>query len=152
MENFKVIEEKENPLFNRKEIQFNVQAKISPSRIEIGKLISEKFSTQIENIKIKDIHGRFGSNTFKVTTFIYGSEQDKNKVEIKKKKDEKLKEAVAPEVILENKDLEVKEESSEAPKISPEDNKTEEKVEETKEESKKDSPKDEDQKEVNSEN
>lgn len=92
MENFKIIEEKENPLFNRKEIRFDVQAKITPSRIEIGKLISEKFSTQIENIKIKKIHGKFGSNNFNITTFIYKSEQDKNKLEIKKKKEEKLTE------------------------------------------------------------
>lgn len=91
MENFKIIEEKENPLFNRREIQFNVEAKITPSRAEVGKLILEKFPTQIENIKIKEIHGRFGSNNFKVTTFIYGSEQDKNKVEIKKKKDDLIK-------------------------------------------------------------
>ena len=128
MENFKVIEQKENPLFNRKEIQFNVQANITPSRMEIGKLISEKFSTQIENIKIKEIHGRFGSKTFKVTTFIYKSEQDKDKLEIKKKKDEKLKE------------------TSEAPKKSSENDKTEKKVEESKE----DSSKNEEQKEVNS--
>tara|TARA_Y100000031_G_scaffold123554_1_gene138925 strand:+ start:109 stop:504 length:396 start_codon:yes stop_codon:yes gene_type:complete len=128
MENFKVIEQKENPLFNRKEIQFNVQANITPSRIEIGKLISEKFSTQIKNIKIKEIHGRFGSKTFKVNTFIYKSEQDKDKLEIKKKKDEKLKE------------------TSEAPKKSSENDKTEKKVEESKE----DSSKNEEQKEVNS--
>jgi ribosomal protein S24E len=128
MENFKVIEQKENPLFNRKEIQFNVQANITPSRIEIGKLISEKFSTQIKNIKIKEIHGKFGSKTFKVNTFIYKSEQDKDKLEIKKKKDEKLKE------------------TSEAPKKSSENDKTEKKVEESKE----DSSKNEEQKEVNS--
>jgi ribosomal protein S24E len=134
MENFKVIEEKENPLFNRKEIQFNVQANITPSRIEIGKLISEKFSTQIENIKIKEIHGKFGSKTFKVNTFIYKSEQDKNKLEIKKKKDEKLKETLKEE------------KPSETPKTSSENDKTEEKVEESKE----DSSKNEEQKEVNS--
>ena len=134
MENFKVIEQKENPLFNRKEIQFNVQANITPSRMEIGKLISEKFSTQIENIKIKEIHGRFGSKTFKVNTFIYKSEQDKDKLEIKKKKEEKLKETLK------------KEETSETTKSSSENNKNEEKVEETKE----DSSKNEEQKEVNS--
>ncbi len=133
MENFKVIEEKENPLFNRKEIQFNVQANITPSRIEIGKLISEKFSTQIENIKIKEIHGKFGSKTFKVNTFIYKSEQDKNKLEIKKKKDEKLKETLKEE------------KPSETPKTSSENDKTEEKVEESKE----DSSKNEEQKKVN---
>jgi len=101
MENFKVIEEKENPLFNRKEIQFDVEAKITPNRTEIGKLISEKFSTQIENIKIKKIHGKFGSNNFNITTFIYKSEEDKNKLEIKKKKEEKSSET--PKKVVEEK-------------------------------------------------
>ena len=128
MENFKVIEEKENPLFNRKEIQFDVQAKITPSREEIIKLISEKFSTQIENIKIKKIHGKFGSNNFNINTFIYKSEQDKNKLEIKKKKEEKLTETPKEEPKTEEKPQEKVEEtkeSSESPEASKEDNKIE---------------------------
>ena len=116
MENFKIIEEKENPLFNRKEIQFDVQAKITPSRIEIGKLISEKFSTQIENIKIKKIHGKFGSNNFNITTFIYKSEEDKNKLEIKKKKEEKSTETPKEVVkkVLSN-ESQIEEKNAEAP-------------------------------------
>ena len=66
----KIIEEKANPLFNRKELQLKVQAKIIPSRAEIGKLISEKFSTPLENIEIKKISGKFGSNFFDIITFI----------------------------------------------------------------------------------
>lgn len=135
MENFKLIEEKENPLFNRKEIRFEVKAEITPSRTEILKLISEKFSTQIENIKIKKIHGRFGSNNFNITTFIYKSKEDKNKLEIKKKK-EKLAETPKEK------------EPNEALKTSSENNKTEDKVEESKE----DSSKNEEQKEVDSKN
>ena len=53
MENFKVIEKKENPLFNRKEVFFEVQADITPSRLETSKFFSKKFSAPIENIKIK---------------------------------------------------------------------------------------------------
>lgn len=64
MENFKLIEEKENPLFNRREIKFSVDAKVTPSNVEVGKFISEKFSSPLETIKIKNILGRFGSNSF----------------------------------------------------------------------------------------
>ena len=95
MENFKVTEKKENPLFNRKEIFFEVQANITPSRLETSKFFSKKFSVPVENIKIKGINGKFGSNTFSGSVFIYNSEEDKNRVEIKKKKDEKIKEALS---------------------------------------------------------
>ena len=106
MENFKLIEEKENPLFNRKEIVFELNAKVTPSREEVGKLILEKFSTQIENVKIKKIHGTFGSNNFNVVTFIYKSEQDKNNVERKRKKDDLIK---PKEVVEEKKEEKVEE-------------------------------------------
>tara|TARA_Y100000310_G_C20602888_1_gene773990 strand:- start:581 stop:1033 length:453 start_codon:yes stop_codon:yes gene_type:complete len=89
MQDLKIIEEKENPLFNRKEISFEVQAKVVPSRLETMKSFSEKFSTPEENIKIKGIYGRFGTNVFSGSVFIYKTEEDKNRVEIKKKKDVK---------------------------------------------------------------
>ena len=90
----KIIEEKANPLFNRKELQLKVQAKIIPSRAEIGKLISEKFSTPLENIEIKKISGKFGSNFFDIITFIYESKEDRMSTESKPKiiAEEKLSE------------------------------------------------------------
>ena len=90
----KIIEEKANPLFNRKELQLKVQAKIIPSRAEIGKLISEKFSTPLENIEIKKISGKFGSNSFDIITFIYESKEDRMSTESKPKiiAEEKLSE------------------------------------------------------------
>ena len=85
MENFKILEEKENPLFNRKEIQTSIEAEITPNSLDVKKLISEKFSTQIENIKIKKISGKFGSKTFTITANIYSSKEDKDKIEPEKK-------------------------------------------------------------------
>jgi len=119
MQNFKVTEKKENPLFNRKEIFFEVQADITPSRLETSKFFSKKFSAPVENIKIKSINGKFGSNIFSGSVFIYNSEEDKNRVEIKKKKDEKIKEELSkPEEKLEDSDenKETKEKVSEEPK------------------------------------
>ena len=50
-----VINETENKLFNRKEVQVNLEAEVTPSHEEAKKLISEKFSTKEENIRIKKI-------------------------------------------------------------------------------------------------
>ena len=86
MENFKILNEKENPLFNRKEIQVSVEVEITPSHADVEKLICEKFSTQIENIKIKKISGKFGSRTFTITANIYNSKEDLEKTEPKSKK------------------------------------------------------------------
>jgi len=87
MENFKILQEKENPLFNRKEIQINVESEVTPSNLDTEKLISEKISTQIENIKIKKILGKFGSKTFTIIANIYDSKEDKDKTEPKSKKE-----------------------------------------------------------------
>ena len=85
----KILEEKENQLLKRKEIQIVLESEIVPSRASVEKLISEKFSAKIENMKIKKIQGKFGSKSFKITAKIYESEKDKNDTEIKKKKEKK---------------------------------------------------------------
>ena len=87
MKNFKILTERENPLFKRREIKASVEAEVTPSRVDTEKLISEKFSTQTENIKIKKISGKFGSKTFTITTNIYNSKEDKDNTELKSKKD-----------------------------------------------------------------
>lgn len=86
---FKITEEKENALFNRKEIKGFVESEVVPSRAETLKILSEKFKVPLENIKIKKIAGKFGSKTFNVEANIYSSEQDKDSIELKKKKEKK---------------------------------------------------------------
>lgn len=87
MENFNIIEERENPLFKRKEVKFTVDAEITPSHTDARRIISEKFSTPEENIRMKNILGKFGSKTFTISANIYVSEQDKLDTEGKSKKD-----------------------------------------------------------------
>ncbi len=87
MEKFKLVEERENPLFNRKEIKFEISSEVTPSRMEIGKIVSEKFSAEPKKVKIKKISGKFGSKNFSVNIFIYKTEEQKNRTEIKRKKD-----------------------------------------------------------------
>lgn len=81
-----IIKETENPLFKRKEIQFSLEAQITPSEKEMIDLISQKFSTQPENISLKGIHGRFGSQNFTINANIYESAEEKKLTEKKKKK------------------------------------------------------------------
>jgi len=91
-----IIQENQNPLFNRKEIKFHVEADVTPSEKEIIELIAQKFSSQPENISVKGIHGKFGTKEFTVGANIYASQEDKETIENKKKKSaEKL--AAPPE-------------------------------------------------------
>jgi len=87
----KIINETENPLFNRKEIQLSLKADTTPSREEVVKIISEKFSIPVESIKIKKISGKFGSKVFTVIANLYASEEKKDKIESKKKKESEIK-------------------------------------------------------------
>lgn len=111
MENFKILEEKENPLFNRKEIKFSVDAQVTPSNADVEKFISEKFSAQPEAIKIKGIHGGFGSKTFTISANIYKTREDLEKTEPKQKEETKPEEKpveVPKEEIKEEKSIEEK--------------------------------------------
>lgn len=83
---FKITNERKNDLFGRKEFEIHVESNSTPSRDELGKLISEKLSSPVERMVIKKIDSNFGSNTFLIKVFVYNSEDEKNKIEPKKKK------------------------------------------------------------------
>ena len=124
MENFKILEEKENPLFNRKEIQASIEAEITPNRVDTKKLISEKFSTEIENIKIKRILGKFGSKTFTITANIYITKEDKEKIEPEKagkkvEKQEETQESPEEKPVEKTEVQESPEKPEESPKPQP---------------------------------
>ena len=87
MENFKIIQEKENPLFDRKEIEFEISSEIAPSKTEIEKLAYEKLSAPEGSIKVKQILGGFGSKDFKIVANVYKSKEDLEKTEFKSKKE-----------------------------------------------------------------
>ncbi|MBU2503944.1 MAG: hypothetical protein KJ879_02735, partial [Nanoarchaeota archaeon] len=83
----KITTEKENALFGRKEVAGTIESEITPSRVDTLKALSEKFKVLEGNIKIKGINGKFGSKTFQIEANIYSSEEEKDKTELKKKKD-----------------------------------------------------------------
>ena len=84
-----IIQQRENPLFNRKEVKINIESEITPTHKDVEKIISEKFSTSAENINVKNILGRFGSKIFTVNVDIYSSKKDKEGIESKLKKAQK---------------------------------------------------------------
>lgn len=83
MENFKIIFEKENPLFSRKEVIAEVKNEFSPKNSEVEVILSEKFSVAPDFIKIERIISKFGSNIFKIHARIYKSKEDKENIEPK---------------------------------------------------------------------
>ena len=90
-ENLTILKEKKNPVFDRKEIEVNVKMDVSPKIKEAEELIGKEFSANPENVKIKKIKGRFGSNSFIITANIYSSKEEKDKVETKIKTPKKKK-------------------------------------------------------------
>jgi ribosomal protein S24E len=87
----KIIQQKENPLFQRKEVKVVVKADSNPSFSDAEKIISDNFKTSPESIKILGIDGKFGRDTFLITSNIYKSPEDKNKIEKKPKKKKEKK-------------------------------------------------------------
>lgn len=89
MEKIIILNEKENPIFKRKEVEVKIELNISPKMQEAEELIAKKFSATAENIKIKKIKGKFGSSNFIITANIYSSREEKEKTEPKSKKETK---------------------------------------------------------------
>lgn len=137
---FKNLHEKENSLFNRKEIIFSMSSEKTPTKKEMQKLIAEKFSKEPEIVKVNHIYGKFGSRNFEIHAFVYNSKKDYEKAEgeIQEVQEEKI-EGKSPEKQEQAKETEEKEtkkeskEQEENPKESGKPEGTEEKLEEKKE-------------------
>ncbi len=97
MSELKIIEEKENPLFKRKELKLETSADIAPKYTDVLDMIAKQFSAQPETIKVKQILGSFGSNIFTITANIYNSKEEKEELEIKKKRETELEKKAAEE-------------------------------------------------------
>ncbi|MFH1801440.1 MAG: hypothetical protein ABH804_01240 [archaeon] len=111
----KITKEKENPLFNRKEIIAEIYSETAPSRESVINLLAEKFSVNPEVIKIKKILGKFGSKTFELSANIYSSKEEKDSIELKKKKEAELEkksteESTEPSSEQEQSEEQIKEE------------------------------------------
>jgi len=83
--------EKENLLFSRKEIHFEIESNSVPRHEEVKKILAEKFSLNPELIRTQKISGKFGTKKFDVFVDVYDSKKDFDRV-VKKTKQEKDKE------------------------------------------------------------
>ena len=89
MEQIKITNERENPLFKRKEVKISINSSITPSKQEIENIIYTKFSIDKETIAVKKVNSKFGSKTFIIDANIYSSREDKEKIEPKPKEKKK---------------------------------------------------------------
>ena len=125
----KKISEKENPLFSRKEIHFEMKSDSVPSYDDFVKVVHEKFSFKPELMRIQKIGGKYGTKVFDAYVHLYDSKKEFERI-VKKTKQEKEKEKKASEENV-KAEAEVKKAEKEAKKAGARKS-DEEKVEESK--------------------
>jgi len=104
------VKEKENKLFNRKEVVLLVEAETVPKTSEALTEIAKKFSVPEDAVKINGVYGKFGMKSFEIKANVYPSKQDKNKTERKTKKEIEAEKKLLEEVKkLEEAEAKVKE-------------------------------------------
>jgi ribosomal protein S24E len=144
------IQEKENPIFERKEVKVLVNNDSTPSHKDTEEFISKEFSIKPETFKIKEISGRFGSKDFKISVNIYPSKEKLQDVEVKTKQEiEAEKKAIedAKKAEEEKKKADEEKRKAEEETAKKEEALKQEKTQEIKDET----PKEEEKKEDNSE-
>jgi len=121
---FKITEEKENKVMERKEILFEVKdTKVTPSRKEIKKRLAALKNTKEELVSIAKINQVYGARKSTGTAFIYADIETLKKTEPGfleardgKKKDKEKKEKPAEKPAESEKPKEKKEEPKEEEK------------------------------------
>lgn len=101
----KVILEKENPLFSRKEVQLEVEQQVTPSTEEAKEVLVKQFGADKDLIRIRTISSRFGTNVFVISADLYKSKEDFNRI-VKKTKQEIKAEEEARKAAIEAKKAE----------------------------------------------
>lgn len=135
-----IIQENQNPLFNRKEIKGTIKDKSIPSKIDVAKTLAEKYSVPMEAIRVLDIQGQFGISEFKLRANVYTSKEERDKMETMSKKEKeteaKAVEAAKAEEAPVEAETKPKEEAPAEPVTEEAPKETEAPVEEKKEEAK----------------
>ena len=123
----KVIEDKKNPLLNRREVKVIIEAAKNPSMPETVEIISEEFKSEEDKIVIRYVRGKFGRNTFLIGAFIYNTKEDKDKTEIISRKQRKKQAEEAKKAETAEKPVEEPEKPTEE-SIKPTEEKQEDKI------------------------
>lgn len=130
----KIIEQKDQPLFSRKEITAEANyEKATPSKQDVKTQLAPLLKAKEDLVVIKNIVQAFGARTAKIIAYVYDSEAQMKKME-HKKKPKKKGEKSAEEEKSEEKPAESKEaEKKEKPSEEKKEDKAEEKPAEPKE-------------------
>ncbi|MBL7059030.1 hypothetical protein ISS08_01095 [Candidatus Pacearchaeota archaeon] len=120
MKNFKIISENRNPLFKRKEVEASVESEITPGRYDVKIALSKELKVSEDQVKIKNVLGKYGSKVFDISANVYDTVEDRDYTEPKTTKEKKDEEQakVTEEKAQEAAKVEEKasETSAEAPK------------------------------------
>jgi len=76
----KIIAEKLNKLFSRREIQLEVVCQVTPSEKESIKIVAEELKVDKNFVRVRNIGGKFGINLFVITADVYESEDGLNSI------------------------------------------------------------------------
>jgi len=74
-----------NLLLGREEIEFKISSNSTPSKLDLAKQLAEKIKKSESLVVIKNVKGNFGRKDVLVKAFVYYSEKDKDKFELKSK-------------------------------------------------------------------
>jgi len=112
----KILNESQNPLFNRKEVFASTESSITPSNDEVLTALAEEYSVEKNAIRIDHIKGKFGSNEFTITANVYPSNEERDNVEKLTKKEKETEKKAAEEAA---KPAEEEKPAEEVPKEEP---------------------------------
>ncbi len=83
---FKLLEDKENPLFNRREMKLEITEEVIPSKESVKEGLASKYSVEKSLIDILNISGKFGVRIFTIKANIYKNQEEMNNTVLKSKK------------------------------------------------------------------
>jgi ribosomal protein S24E len=86
-----ILKQFDNRLLNRVEAVVTLEADVTPSKEDVGKKISEKFSKPVENVVVESIKGKFGSHKFTIEVKVYDDAESLVKYETVSQKERKKK-------------------------------------------------------------
>ena len=93
-----VVKDFKNSLLNRREVEAVMESDGNPGFSGVSKAIVDELKADESLIVVKNVYSNFGSNEFTISAFVYGSIEDKEKVEGKVEVVEEEKKEEAPAV------------------------------------------------------
>jgi ribosomal protein S24E len=90
----KILSEKHNPLYRRREFEILTEAETTPSMADATTLVADMTNSNGENITVRRIKGRFGVKTILIKADVYENAESKGRFGTFKKRVKKKKKTV----------------------------------------------------------